>query len=88
MSTTAAESVLSTITGIVATELATAPGTIDPDLDLRSVAGADSVKVLRMIARIERAFDIELDDETVFTVTTVREVTEVVERALAEGAAA
>ncbi|WP_018501301.1 acyl carrier protein [Parafrankia discariae] len=87
MSTTA-EPVLVTVTQIVATELATTADAIDPDLDLRTVAGADSVKVLRMIARIERAYDIELDDEDVFTVTTVREVTDVVERALAEGAAA
>ncbi|ABW13358.1 acyl carrier protein [Frankia sp. Mgl5] len=87
MSTTA-EPVLVTVTQIVATELATTADAIDPDLDLRTVAGADSVKVLRMIARIERAYDIELDDEDVFTVTTVREVTDVVERALAAGAAA
>ncbi|WP_018636932.1 acyl carrier protein [Parafrankia elaeagni] len=85
---TTTEPVLTTVTGIVATELATSPDTVDPDLDLRTVAGADSVKVLRMIARIERAYDIELDDEDVFTVTTVREVTAVVERALAGGAAA
>ncbi|MCK9904036.1 phosphopantetheine-binding protein [Parafrankia colletiae] len=85
---TTAEPVLATVTGIVATELATSPDTVDPDLDLRTVAGADSVKVLRMIARIERAYDIELDDEDVFTVTTVREVTAVVERALSGGTAA
>jgi hypothetical protein len=34
----------------------------------------DSVKVLRIIARIERAHDIELDDEVVFGVSTIGEI--------------
>ena len=42
-----------------------------PDTDLRAIEGIDSVKVLRMIARIEREYDVELDDEEVFALTTV-----------------
>lgn len=79
---------IATITQIVAVELATSPDAVDPDLDLRTVQGADSVKVLRMIARIERTYDVELDDEDVFSVTTVRQVAEVVTRTISDRAAA
>jgi acyl carrier protein len=76
------------VTGIVAEELGLAPESVSPDADLRAAEGADSVKVLRVIARIERAHDVELDDEDVFGVTTVREVAEVVQRALLDATAA
>ena len=46
------------------------------------MAGVDSVRVLRMIARIERTFDIELEDEDVFGMSTLAEVTAVVERSV------
>ncbi|MDT3443237.1 MULTISPECIES: acyl carrier protein [unclassified Pseudofrankia] len=76
------------ITGIVAQELGLSPEAVSPDADLRTVEGADSVKVLRVIARVERARDVELEDEDVFGASTIREVAEVVQRALTETAAA
>ena len=36
---------------------------VGPSTDLRNVPGADSVKMLRMVARIEREYDLELEDE-------------------------
>ena len=71
------------VTGVVAAELGLDPDLLSPDTDLRAVEGADSVKVLRIIARIERNHDIELEDEDVFSVTTIAEVANVVRRALA-----
>jgi acyl carrier protein len=80
------DELITEITEIVAEELGLAPESISPDADLRAVEGADSVKVLRVIARIERSHDVELEDEEVFGASTIREVAEVLTRALAEGA--
>jgi acyl carrier protein len=44
---------------------------VAPDTDLRAVEGADSVKLLRILARIEERYDIELEDADVFGVSTV-----------------
>jgi len=63
---------------IVATELGVAPTDLAPETDLRAVEGADSIKVLRMIARIEQRYDIELEDSDVFGVTTVAQIVDVV----------
>ncbi|MCM3921871.1 acyl carrier protein [Frankia sp. AiPs1] len=81
------DELISEITGIVAEELGVPIDSVSPEADLRSVQGADSVKVLRVIARIERARDVELEDEEVFGASTVREVAEVLQRALTESAA-
>ncbi|HEX3788503.1 MAG TPA: acyl carrier protein [Pseudonocardiaceae bacterium] len=54
------------------------------DTDLRAVQGVDSVKMLRMIAKIERAFDVELEDEDVFGISTVGGAAALVEQALRE----
>jgi acyl carrier protein len=70
------------ITGIVAAELGVAPASIRPGANLRTMEGADSVKVLRTVAKIEREYDVELDDEDVFGASSVSDIAEVVHRAL------
>jgi acyl carrier protein len=70
------------LTAIVAGELAVPAADIHPDTDLRAVQGADSVKVLRTIAKVEREYDIELEDEEVFGASTVGEIADVVYRTL------
>jgi len=55
---------------------------LTPDLDLRNVESVDSVKVLRVVARIERDYDIEVSDEQVFAFTTVSDVADAVLAAL------
>lgn len=72
-----------TVTEIVAAELGRAPESLARDTDLRAVEGADSIKVLRMVAKIEQAYDIELEDEEIFGLTTLDEVITVVGRAIA-----
>jgi|KBSSwiStaDraftv2_1062776.scaffolds.fasta_scaffold69134_4 acyl carrier protein len=81
------DDLISEITKIVAEELGVEPESVTPDTDLRAVEGADSVKVLRVIARIERNHDVELEDEEVFGASTAREVAAVLASALSEGAA-
>lgn len=72
-----------TITAIVATELKVPADSLASDTDLREVEGADSIKVLRMIAKIEQTYDVELEDEDIFAVHTVDEVVALVTAAVA-----
>jgi len=55
---------------------------LGPELDLRKVEGVDSVKVLRVVARIERDYDVELSDEQVFAFASVSDVAGAVLEAL------
>lgn len=73
-STIPLEEIIDTVTGLIAAELGRPAGQLAPDLDLTAVDGADSVKVLRAVARIERTYDIELEDEQVFGFKTIRDV--------------
>ena len=84
MTASATDDITRTITDIAAAELGVPAANLDPDADLRAIEGIDSVKVLRMIARIERAFDIELDDEDVFGIASIAGTTLVVRKALDE----
>ncbi|MFF0488199.1 acyl carrier protein [Nocardia sp. NPDC003482] len=84
---TAHDDILRTVTEIAASETGIPASELTPDADLRGMAGVDSVRVLRMIARIERAYDIELDDEDVFGLSTLSQVATVVGKARAEAAA-
>ncbi len=77
------EQIVATVTGIVTEELGLGADSVAPSADLRSLQGADSVKVLRMIARIERHYDVELDDEDVFGLSSINDVALVVTGALA-----
>jgi acyl carrier protein len=61
--------ITTTVTEIVTDALGV--DTVAPDTDLRAVEGADSVKLLRILARIEERYDIELEDADVFGVSTV-----------------
>jgi acyl carrier protein len=70
--------ILSTIRGFVAEELALLAGDIGDDVLLKELAGADSVKMLRVVARIERRYDTEFEDEDVFKVRTLNELVDLV----------
>lgn len=76
--------VATTVTEIVAAELGRNAADMRSDTDLRAVEGADSIKVLRMVAKIEQAYGIELEDDEIFGLTTIDEVVTVVDRAIAK----
>ncbi|AEH10238.1 MULTISPECIES: acyl carrier protein [Protofrankia] len=76
------EQIVAVVTDIVTGELGLAANSVAPATDLRSIEGADSVKVLRMISRIERHFDIELEDEDVFGISSVHDIALVVAKVL------
>ncbi|RLK58143.1 MULTISPECIES: acyl carrier protein [Actinokineospora] len=78
------DDVITTVTGIVAGEFGLPAAGISPDVDLSSLEGADSVKVLRAVAKIERTYDIELEDDQVFGLKSVRDAATLVVATLAE----
>lgn len=78
------DEIISTVTALVAAEFGRPAAELSPDLDLSSVEGADSVKVLRSVARIERTYDIELEDDQVFGFKTIDDVADAVAALLAE----
>jgi acyl carrier protein len=68
------------IRDILVRELAVASNLIATETDLRTL-GVDSIKILNVILKIERAFSVELDDKVTFGVRTVGELAEAVDRA-------
>jgi acyl carrier protein len=70
------------ITDIVSDGLDLPAAALTAQTDIRSLAGVDSVKVLRTIAQIERTYDVELDDEDVFAAASVADLAAVVEKTL------
>ncbi|MFC3962499.1 acyl carrier protein [Nocardia jiangsuensis] len=84
---TSTADILRTVTEIATAETGIPGAELRPDADLRGMEGVDSVRVLRMVARIERAFDIEMEDEEVFGLSSLNDVVTVVDRALREEAA-
>ncbi|MBF6229522.1 acyl carrier protein [Nocardia abscessus] len=82
-----ADDILRTVTGIATAETGIPEAELRPELDLRGMAGVDSVRVLRMVAKIERTYDIELEDQDVFGLSSLNDVVTVVGKALREAAA-
>jgi acyl carrier protein len=82
--TRSTDDIISTVTELIAAEFGRPAAELTPDLDLSSVEGADSVKVLRAVARIERTFDVELEDDQVFGFKTIDDVAGAVAGLLAE----
>lgn len=72
------EDVRATIVGFICDELKLPASQFGDSTNLRELPGAESLKILRVIARIERAFDIELEDEIVFRVERLDELVRVV----------
>jgi acyl carrier protein len=54
----------------------------DADL-LRELPTVDSMRMLRVVSKLEREFDVEFDDEAIFAATTVDELVALVEKSLA-----
>jgi acyl carrier protein len=68
------DTIIDTLTDLVANEFGVPRDGLTADVDLSTIEGADSVKVLRVVAKIERTYDIELEDEDVFGFKTIRDV--------------
>lgn len=42
--------------------------------NLRDLPGVESIKILRIVASLEKKFDIRLDDQVVFSLSTIEEL--------------
>ncbi|GLW46823.1 hypothetical protein Stsp02_24850 [Streptomyces sp. NBRC 14336] len=81
------DAVVDEIRAQVGRELGLEPEKIDADTVLKNLPGADSVRLLRVVAQIERRYDVEFEDEDVFRVRTPQELAELVVRDLTGGPA-
>ena len=81
--TASLDTIVESVTDLVAQEFGVPRDSLTPELDLSTVEGADSVKVLRVVAKIERTYDIELEDDEVFGFKTITDVATSVESTLA-----
>ena len=63
-----------TITKIICDTLQISPATLAATQNLRQLEKVDSINLVRVMARIEDHFDIELEDDLVFEVTTLDEL--------------
>jgi acyl carrier protein len=79
---TSRQEIVEQVRAIAAKETGIPVAELSPELDLRKVEGVDSVKVLRVVARIERDYDVELSDEQVFSFASVSDVADAVVEAL------
>ncbi|MGY0055398.1 acyl carrier protein [Streptomyces sp. LZ34] len=61
-------------TEYLATELEVSPAEIGLADALKALPGADSMKLLRVVSKLERRWDIEFDDQAVFAADTVDEL--------------
>lgn len=76
------DDIIATVTRIAAVELGVQASDLPTNTDLHFIAGADSVKLVRIIARVEQVYGIELDDEVVFSLKTVTSAADAVAAAL------
>lgn len=67
----------------IAAELKTSTSEINGSDVLKELPGADSLKLLRVVSKLERRWDVEFDDEDIFAVKTVDELVILVEKTLA-----
>jgi len=70
----ATPAVKATITKIICDTLQISPDTLAATQNLRQLEKVDSINLVRVMARIEDHFDIELEDDLVFEVTTLDEL--------------
>lgn len=69
-----------TVRSMVSEELNIPLDDLQLDTNLRELQGVESIKVLRIVTKLERMYDIELDDETVFQVSTIQELADAIEK--------
>ena len=69
---------------IVQNTLKLPDGDIPPNTSLRDLPGVESIKILRIVASIEKAFDVRLEDQVVFRVNTIEDLATEVKKLVVE----
>jgi acyl carrier protein len=57
---------------------------IESSTNLRDLPGVESIKILRIVASLEKKFDVRLDDQVVFQVSTIAELAGAVSKLVEE----
>jgi acyl carrier protein len=57
---------------------------IESSTNLRDLPGVESIKILRIVASLEKKFDVRLDDQVVFRVSTIEELAGAVSKLVEE----
>lgn len=86
-SETTESTALDAVREIASAEFGLAPHEIQPESTIASFENADSVKVLRVVARLERRFGLQLDDEAIFGLQTVGDLLGLLAAATGEASA-
>ncbi|MBL1098498.1 acyl carrier protein [Streptomyces coffeae] len=74
------EEIAAVTTELLATELNISAAEIHGDDVLKNLPAADSLKLVRVVAKLERRWDIELSDEAVFAAITVDDLVTLIEK--------
>ena len=82
METPNIETIQKEIQSLFCSSLQLSESQVGLDVNLRELPGMESIKVLRIVAKIEKKYDIELDDDVVFRVNTIEEISQAVSRLL------
>ena len=69
------------VAATIARELKIDQAGLTPTLDLRTLPGIESIKVLRIISRVEQKYDVELEDEAVFRANSIQDIVDAVQGA-------
>ncbi len=77
---TGPEQIAAITTEYLATELKISLAEIGDTDVLKELPGADSMKLLRVVSKLERHWDVEFDDEAIFAVKTVEELVTLVHK--------
>ena len=77
---TTGEQVASVVAEYLAAELKISTAEIAGDDVLRDLPGADSMKMLRVVSKLERRWDVEFEDSEIFAVKTVDELVTLVQK--------
>ena len=74
------EEIASVTAGYLAAELKIRTTDIAAADVLRDLPGADSMKMLRVVSKLERRWDVEFEDSEIFAVKTVDELVTLVQK--------
>lgn len=80
MSTLDQETFAARVRGILCEEFGLPADEVRDNTVLKEIPGIESLRVLRLVVKLERTFDVELEDEAVFDLDTVADLTDVLYR--------
>jgi acyl carrier protein len=79
------EQVAAVVRELLGQELKIAPSDIADDAVLKELPGADSVRLVRVVSRLERHWDREFEDEQVFDLVRFDELVTLTHSCLGDG---